>query len=285
MEIDCFILDFDGTFTDVEREAAPFLSGYRRDLVERFGPQLAAEWETAEAEVRANPAAHGWQHGGVVVAPGNTDPYVRATVTASLLFDRHGLLPDPDARTETLQGLYARNYGRAEPVFRPEAREVLEAILATGKPVYVVSNSDTTAVEHKLAVLGPAGLDRLTVRGEARKYTVAEPSQSDARFEALPRTLTVEGLGRPLYLRRGPYYEVLRQVWTEAGTGPERTLVVGDIYELDLALPGHLGAEVHLLVRPTTPEHEPAMVRQRHGGGVSDDLRPLLERVRPIGPE
>ena len=101
----------------------------------------------------------------------------------------------------------------------------------------------------------------------------------DAAFAGLPETQTLEGLPRPVYLRLGRYYEVLREVWEQTGTRPERTLLVGDIYELDLAMPIHLGVSVHLMLGPTTPEYERHFVEHAERGGSGETLEAVLERV------
>ena len=88
----------------------------------------------------------------------------------------------------------------------------------------------------------------------------------------------VPGLERPLYLRRGLYFEVLSAIWSATGASPEGTFVCGDIFELDLALPAALGARVHLVGRSSTPEWERSAV-ERAGGSYSDVLSGLLERI------
>ncbi len=79
MRYDLVLLDFDGTFTDVEKEAGPFFEAYLADVRELLGPGFESEWEQAAATMSADPANHGWLHEGRIVAPGNADPYLRAT--------------------------------------------------------------------------------------------------------------------------------------------------------------------------------------------------------------
>ena len=97
----------------------------------------------------------------------------------------------------------------------------------------------------------------------------------------MPESIQFDGLlPRPVYLRRGKYYEALRDIWNQTGTGPESTLVAGDIYELDLALPIELGLQVHLVTGPTTASYERAALaalgpRVSSGDRVSDVLARL----------
>ena len=118
MNFDCIILDFDGTFTEVEKEAGPFLEAYRAEVREMVGPDTASLWRELELTVQADPGRFGWTFDGRMVAPANSDPYLRATVVTNLLFDRVGLYPDTPARQEILEGLYRRNYTKATAAFR-----------------------------------------------------------------------------------------------------------------------------------------------------------------------
>ena len=67
---------------------------------------------------------------------------------------------------------------------------MLEALLATGLPIWVVTNAHTDLVDAKLDKLAPKGRERLQVKGDARKYLIEEPQPSDARFAALPETIS-----------------------------------------------------------------------------------------------
>jgi FMN phosphatase YigB (HAD superfamily) len=276
----CIVLDFDGTFTDVEREGAPFVSCYRAALSDLIGRDLGADWERAAAEVAAAPGQHGWSHGGHIVAPGNADPYVRCTAIAQLICDREGRLRDPETRTAIVQAFYQLAYRHTVTAFRPEARETLARVAATGLPTYVVTNSSTQVVEHKLQELEPRGLEHLKVIGDAQKFVVAEASEPDARFAAVPIERRLPGLERPIYPRRGRYFDALARLWRETGAAPDETLVCGDIFELDLALPIELGVQVHLVTGAATAAYERAALaalgpRGSSGDRVSDVLARL----------
>jgi hypothetical protein len=93
----------------------------------------------------------------------------------------------------------------------------------------------------------------------------------------VPPTQKVKGLSRPIQLRRGAYVDALGRVWRETGVAPKDTLVCGDIYELDLALPAALGCSVHMVLRPTTHAYERTAITQLGGrAALSDGLKPLL---------
>ena len=276
MSVECIVLDFDGTFTLVDREAVPFLEGFLADLRADLGDDVAARWDETVARVKADPDRYGWENDGVIVAPSHADPYILATTVGQLLLADAGISSRAE-RTEKLQGLYQRNYPRALTVFRPDAKAVIETIVATSIPVFVVTNSRTEHVQAKLDQLAPKGLSQITVRGDARKFVLTPPSPIDDAWKRVPATRELAGLSRPIHLQRGAYYDQLRRIWTETGTDAAGTLVCGDIYELDLALPSELGARVHLVARPDTPEYERRAARSRVGGSMSQNLSGLLE--------
>lgn len=276
--IRCLILDFDGTFTDVGREAVPFLAAYREGLGELIGQPIDALWEESVAEVQSNPDAHGFEYDGVIVAPSHADPYILAASVARLVSKRH---PITD---ENISALFRKSYAKADIVFRPDAREVIETLLGLDLPVFVVSNSETVHVRAKLEYMNPTGLERLEVRGGARKFELTTPQTDEGeRFAAIPETLSVPGLDRPIYLRRGKYFEVLSDIWEATRTTPEQTFVCGDIFELDLALPSQLGAQTHLVTRSTTPAWERNAARSVPHGGASDAFSGVMGRIMGQG--
>lgn len=286
MAIGCVVLDFDGTFTDVAAEGAPFVRHFKSHLAEMLGKDastLDALWRDEEAAVLAGAHAFGWDVGGRTVAPATADPYLLSNCVARQLMGRFNAFPVEAERHEALQTLYREAYKLTGTAFKPEAKEVLEALLATGLPIWVVTNAHTDLVEAKLDKLAPKGRERLQVKGDARKYLIEEPQPSDARFAALPEFISFAQalLPRPVYLKRGRYYEALSDIWQRTGTGPESTLVAGDIYELDLALPAALGAHVQFVARDNALLYEvKAMEQLGPRGGVDRSLRGILPRLR-----
>jgi FMN phosphatase YigB (HAD superfamily) len=278
---ECIVLDFDGTFTRVDDEAVPFVSGFRDGLRARVGDAADTRWAALASRVEADPDHYGWEYEGTIVAPSHADPYIMTTTIAQLLLSELGL--SVGARTDMLQALYKENYPKSRNVFRNDARRVVEACVASGVPVFVVTNSQTEHVMAKLRELAPDGLDRISVRGDARKFVIAEPERSSQPWRELwaevPTTTQIPGLSRPIHLRRGHYFDALTRIWDETRSRPENTLVCGDIFELDLALPARLGARIHLVARPQTPEHERRAARTTPGGGVSQELVGLLGGV------
>lgn len=276
MSVECIVLDFDGTFTLVDREAVPFVEGFLADLRDLVGHDVQSRWDETVQRVKADPDRYGWEYEGRIVAPSHADPYILATTVGQLLLAEAGIASRAE-RTEKLQTLYQRNYPKALTVFRPDARMVIETLLKASVPIFVVTNSRTEHVEAKLDELAPRGRAQITVRGDAQKFVLTAPEVVDDAWGRVPAQRELAGLSRPIYLQRGAYYEQLRQIWRETGTDAAGTLVCGDIFELDLALPSELGARVHLVARPDTPEYERRAARARVGGSVSQELSGLLE--------
>jgi hypothetical protein len=269
-------LDFDGTMTDAEAEGRPFRDGYLEDLCLLVGrkpgdPEVLEIAETTEAEIAAAPHAHPFLWMGRAVAPATVDPYLRMVPIAHRILDRYGVMPDATDRGRLLGSvLYKYNYAKTlgHPVFRAGAGEVLRAL--GGSPTWIVTNSDTHAVAGKVAALDrdTPGVAWLTsrVRGFARKFDV------DDTWAAAPDAMALPGLERAVLLRRHAYYEILKTVLDEAGKTFEDLVVVGDIFELDLAMPLALGARVGLVVGPRTPDYERTFVTNHPRAALIEDL-------------
>lgn len=266
------ILDFDGTCTQVDKIQAKFLDDYRQAV----GVDVKA-WERAKATLmKASPTA-GWTlMNAPSTAPAAADPYILAGEAAALLYrEQNTQAPD------VFRTVYEKNLAP----FRPELHDVIEALLAKKIRVAFISNSDGLGIMNRIADLfhrSPGRREAIPVFGGAQKFLVKEPlvdakltPEQRARFATLEVGLRVPELDRPVYLRRGAYFEALC-----ATTFPmEQTLVCGDIWELDLALPAALGAQVHLIER-AAPFETYRYERERLAKGQSSpNLEPLLERI------
>jgi hypothetical protein len=269
-------LDFDGTMTDAEAEGRPFRDGYLDDLCLLVGrapadPEIIAIADEVEGELARAPASHPFLWMGRAVAPATVDPYLRMVPIAHRILDRFGAMPNANDRGRLLGSvLYKYNYQKTlgHPVFRAGAGAVLAAL--AGTQTWIVTNSDTHAVAGKVAALDRdvPGVVWLTsrVRGHARKFDV------DDDWAVAPAELAMPGLDRPVLLRRRAYYEILKAVLDEAGAAFADLVVVGDIFELDLAMPLALGARVGLVASPRTPAYERAFVASHPRGKVIEDL-------------
>ena len=262
------VLDFDGTMTDAEAEGLPFRAGYLDDLATLVGrnagdPELAQLADEVEAELAANPAAHPFQWMGRSVAPATVDPYLRMVPIANRILDYFGAFPGATDRGRLCGGvLYKYNYAKTlgHPVFRPGAAAAFRAL--ANHEVFVVTNSDTHAVAGKITGLDSQepGCAWLAPRvfGFARKFDV------DDSWTGVSETLTLPGLDRPVLLRRRMYHDILAGILERTGRTFNDLIVVGDIFELDLALPLALGARVGLMTSARTPKYELDFVNAHH---------------------
>jgi len=266
------IFDFDGTCTQVDKVQAKFLDDYRKAIAVDEKP-----WEAAKAKiVKASPNA-GWNlMNAPSTAPAGADPYILAGEAAGLIF-REKKLEAPN--------VFAKVYEQNTAPFRPEMHDVIEALLKKKVKVAFISNSDATKISNRIQDLfhkTPHKKDQIQVFGGAQKFLVKEllvdsPANAAqrAQFDQLAPGVRIEGVARPIYLRRGAYFEALCATQFPLA----ETLVVGDIWELDLALPAALGAHVHLIQRAEpfpTYAYELAQVAK---GATSANLKGLLKRV------
>lgn len=270
------VLDFDGTMTDAEAEGRPFRDGYLDDLCTLVGrmagdPEVHAIAAEVEAELAAAPAQHPFLWMGRAVAPATVDPYLRMVPIAHRILDRFGALPGAEDRGRLLGGvLYKYNYAKTlgRPVFRAGAGDALRTL--AGTDTWIVTNSDTHAVASKVAALDreSPGVAWLTsrVRGQARKFDI------DDGWDMVDREMTLPGLDRPVLLRRHAYHAILAEVVASAGATFAELVVIGDIFELDLALPLALGARIGLVASDHTPPYERAFVASHPRGRIIEDL-------------
>lgn len=270
------VLDFDGTMTDAEAEGRPFRDGYLEDLAALTGrpagdPEITALADEVEAELLRAPASHPFLWMGRAVAPATVDPYLRMVPIAHRILDRYGAIPGAADRGRLLGSvLYKYNYAKTlgHPVFRPGAGDVLKAL--GGTEAFIVTNSDTHAVAGKVAQLDreTPGVAWLTsrVRGHARKFDV------DDAWTGAEAELAVPGLERPVLLRRRMYHDILKALLDAAGATFADLVVVGDIFELDLAMPLSLGARVGLVASERTPAYEAAFVEAHPRARLITDL-------------
>ncbi|HEY0189540.1 MAG TPA: hypothetical protein VGC42_00365 [Kofleriaceae bacterium] len=271
------VLDFDGTMTDAEAEGRPFRDGYLEDLCALVGrpvndPEVRGIAEQVEAELMRAPEQHPFLWMGRAVAPATVDPYLRMVPIAHRILDRFDAMPSPIDRGRLLGNvLYRYNYAKTlgHPVFRAGAAETLAALAGTQS--WIVTNSDTHAVAGKVTALDreAPGVAWLTsrVRGMARKFDI------DDSWTGAPESITLPGLDRPVLLRRRNYHDILRGILDAAGADWADLVVVGDIFELDLALPLALGARVGLVASSHTPAYERAYVTSHPRARMIDDLR------------
>jgi hypothetical protein len=292
MPIRHVVLDFDGTCTQVPLAQQAYLDRYRQLFRDEVCPTADAHWDVVLAELRNSSPQLGWMlDGAAPSAPVAADPFILAGEAAKRILQIVGSDTPPPVT------LHQRAYDAAQAPWRDEMLAVLQGLDELAVQVHFVSNSSTTKIGQRLDDLTGNRHQlraRTRVSGGAAKFSIRELALDAAisvdrreQFGRLAPGVHVPGLDRPVYLRRGKYFEALSAVWGSDPSAIADTLVCGDVWELDLAMPAALGCEVHLVTRGApfeTYAYEIDATLASARGGVSDDLTGLLARVARAAP-
>ena len=274
MGVEIVVLDFDGTLTDVDKEAVPAIEGWKNDVGRDLGftsEQIQQRWVAAESKIKANPIDYGWLRGDKIIAPACADPFVMATVITQVLFDEEGKYSDQSEREKVLGGFFSDNYRKATTVFKDGADEFLSELRKLFG-VYIATNSDTSKVSGKIEQ-ALSDHSAVPIYGDAKKYNL-HPDWAE-----VPESVEREGFGRPLFLRRRQYYDVLQKIMGDKGVSSDQVAVVGDIYELDLLLPEYTGMRTVLTPRDSTADCELVAVSSAPKGYVTKDLVQVVQHL------
>ena len=280
------VLDFDGTCTQIPKIYEHYLELFLKGLNEAGFVVSPAEWQEAQATVREHSPEAGWMLAGCPAAPVAPDPYILADEAARLILRRR-------KDTRTLPNINAPAYAAAAAPWRNDALDTFSEIVERGARIIIVSNSSSAFISGRLAELLQPRQDlvgQITVQSDAGKFRICELSWPDdgamsadgaAMFRGLPAA--IEGvLSRPIYLRRGAYFEAINRALAGDMGRLSSTLFCGDIFEMDLAMPAALGARVHLLDRaepfPTYAYEREGLDQYGERGGNSAELSGLLAR-------
>ena len=257
------VTDFDGTVTDVQKEAETYYLTYLERLAvvcSIKSDELEGMMAMARSTILQNPTEYGWTVDGKIIAPATSDPYLFTQSCAMLVLKkeagRYGV-PPKEEWSELISSLFAYSYPKAGIYFREGALEYVK-VLSQFSKLTVVTNSSTDSVERKLKML--LGVDQtIKVVGNAKKYKL------DPTWKEVPESTTIKGLKRPVYLRRKNYANVL----TSLG---DVDAVCGDIWELDLALPERFGIYTGLILSDNTPIWEKEHYKNFENGVASNTL-------------
>ena len=204
-----------------------------------------------------------------------------------MIFDRANVYTNLEERDRLLDRiLYKYNYQKTTTAFRNGAADffrkarTLETDREDGTQMFtcVVTNSHTTPVQKKIALLGERNnqdFDWLIerVHGSARKYVI------DEEFTDIQESLSIPNLSRPIYLRRKLYFDRIQSLQKQYGVSWENTIVFGDIFELDLAVPLACGARVALMTNAFTPSYEKDFLKTHDRGAVHNSLHDALDWI------
>jgi hypothetical protein len=237
------ILDFDGTCTQIPPIVEAYLDLYCKGLNESELSVTPSEWREAQAIVRQHSPKAGWTVAGCPSAPAAGDPYVLADEAARLILRRRG------AKTPVPPTVHTQAYDAALAPWREEARDTFSRLVDRGVGLHFVSNSSTTFISRRLRDLfgdGHPMTAKISVQSDAGKFRICELNWDDPaavsveakrRFQSLPvaygdKLLTETE--RPVYLRRGAYFEAINRVLDGDFAALTNTVFCGDTWEMDL---------------------------------------------------
>lgn len=256
------ISDFDGTVTSLEKAGEQYISTFSFLVMKQYGLPTS-EWEQAvekaKLEIVTNPAIYGWENNGFIVAPATSDPFVFITAACQIALEKFGkkLLSEDGSRIHSL------SYQKAETCFQKGAKQYL-LDLQKHSTLAIVTNSKTQDVEAKLQML--LGENNIKVIGNAYKYRI------DHSWEDVPVSNQPANFPRPVLLRRKFYNDILAQF-------QKPSVVIGDIYELDLALPEYKGIQTALFLSTFTPSWEREYYTKHRNGFSSNSLEEIASIV------
>lgn len=290
MAIKDVILDFDGTCTVIPEIQERFLEQYLiqlNKLVFATVPILPVEWAEALQFIRDHSPQFGWTFATTPAAPAAADPYILAYESTKHLL-RVRKMPDDAIPKE----VFVNAAGANPAPWRCEAKEVFEELLAKHICITFISNTSSTTIVKRLEELfSPSQVPKgISVKSDANKYRIAEllpesklPSSLQEWFNGLPASYETT-IGRPAYLRRAFYFEALCAALDNNWDRIPTTVVCGDIWEMDLAMPFALGTNIHLIERAApfgTYKYESDKTQaEPHRAKISKDLTGLLEWLK-----
>lgn len=288
------IIDFDGTLTAEETQAAPLaersLDTLAGEILGVSRGRLAEDYMGTRARLLAAPHLYCWEVNGLVASYCDEGAFILNTTTLQVMLREN---PDYaravcaafadaeyDPVVDCTNHLFHRHTAEFSPAFRPGAREVLAWLLAhPGLEPVVLTNSLGDKVRRHLGVLS---LDRqITVLGDTRQYEMdprwvhrfTHPELGPIQVWPLPTI----GWERRIDLRRPAYYRALVEAARPA-SGSDRSrrlVVVADTLSLPGALPLMMGSPFFLLRTPYTPAWCAEAVDAHPLGRVLDDLGEL----------
>ena len=283
-------MDFDGTCTQIPEIYKLFMAQYLDGLnktVFTDSPVMMQEWVEAQSLVRSHSPQAAWTFTFTPAAPAAADPYIFSSECAKFLLRKKGI-------TKEVPGEVFGNASTANPApWRNEARSVFETILNQNIRLTFISNTNSATITDRLKTLLsvkdlPNGL---SVKSSAEKYKITElvfdskiPADLQKQFQQLPPVHAHTQIGRPVYMRRGMYFEAICAAFNNDLSRLPTTVFCGDIWEMDLAMPYQLGANINLVERASpfdTYEYEyKASLADPKRGKVSNDLTGLLEWIK-----
>lgn len=251
------VLDFDGTITDIEKETEGFQGMYPYILLDKLNlnrKKYIKKFKEIKEDFR-NDSVRGFKIYGHDAMPASCDPYILTQAAGQELINKLGIqIENEDKLLVDLFLETMKEVGKKETFYREgieRTKEFFDKIM----PYYEISfvtNASSEKVQKHLKEMGEKYFHKIDVYPNAGKLEI------DNDYKELPKKLCPTGFNAPrdILLRRKRYHQVIDFLKDEKGFYPSITTVVGDIYELDLALPDYLNYNVVQIENGYSKEHE-----------------------------
>ncbi len=269
------ILDYDDTLTvgavGVRRALPKFIEGLAkvtREPMNRVKRLFLSAIRRQDRLVDVDPM-RGVEVEGRRVAHADAGAFLRLLPPTRHVLGRLGFKTNARGQEGVFFLVVRYAYPFAKPHWRRGCPELLRALHAAAhaeEPIssWIVTQSDTDPVTEKVHTLGS---DEWVQWFGERVYGGARKLDIDPEWEELPRWLPIPD-GPRVHLRRPAYFSGLESRLQADGTDWSELWALGDNFEMELAIPLHMGARVILILKSTTPEHEIAFLRKHERAHV-----------------
>ncbi len=282
------VLDFDGQFTDCEPRDEDGTHPYEERAISYIADHIlqtdrswvAGAFAAKLQLIREDPEEYGMRNGGVIVAPGLADPYLRCGSVAEMIFDQLSVFTGLTQRRTIISEIYNACYPKFTPPFRPGADHLLRHINHPNSRVRIVTNSKTDHVERRVREVCESVSNDL-VHGLARKFDLDHDGSLYGWEPDFPVSFRVPGMTkREVYVRRPHYLKLVHGLLEQHDASPQRLTVAGDIWELDLAMWQQRGAHIICFENENTPSYLRTWFSTQQNAHMVTSLAELVQILR-----
>jgi FMN phosphatase YigB (HAD superfamily) len=260
------IFDFDGTLTDVEKSSQDFQEKYPMVCADLLGINYST-MEKRFYELKNNLKNHpekGFVINGYDSLPANSEPYIRCQATMKDFIKE---MSDCGFKVpQNTESFLSYSYKKAKKIsndkiyFREGIEDFLENIKSKYN-IFIVTNSNGKKIRKNLESINH---DDIMMYTNANKRLVYSPDPC----------ISLSGFPRDILINRKEYYGALNFI-RKRKFYPNNTIVVGDVFELDLALPETASFDIIQIDNGATPLHERKYMEEFHH--FANNLKELEE--------
>jgi hypothetical protein len=286
------IIDFDGTLTAEEEQAAPLaelsLDTLAREIIGAPRDRLGVDYQATRSRLLSDPHRYWWEVNGLVASYCDEGAFILNTTTMQTMLSENPMYlkavtdafpqAEYDPVVDCTNYLFHRHTAELPPQFRPSAWDLLTTLQRDpGLTPLILTNSLGDKVRRHLETLGLEG--EVGVLGDTRQYEMAPdwpqrfPHPDSGEMQIWPVLP-----GYQVDLRRPDYY---RALVGEAADGSQLA-VVADTFSLPGALPLVMGFPFFLLRTPYTPSWCVEATESHPLGRVLEDLGDLPAELEPL---